>query len=101
MLPPNSGLPNTFGLYGACSMRTLLQSRSISSAMSSGMAVNTPCPISQAGAYTVTTLSVPTLTQPLGEYGEGVPKAFFDGAGLPKAMPMAVAPEETRNARRE
>src|SRR4029453_1124871 len=101
MLPPNSGLPNTFGLYGACSMRTLLQSRSISSAMSSGMAVKTPWPISQAGAYTVTMLSVPTRTHPLGGNGGFWPTAFWSGAGLPNAIPTAVAPDEMRKARRD
>src|SRR5881296_2569922 len=87
MLPPNRGLPNSFGLYGACS------------AMSSGMAVITPCPISQAGAYTVTMLSVPTRTQPLGEKGSSWANILLEKE--PKAMPTAAAPLEIRNARRE
>src|SRR5882672_8515435 len=67
--------------------------------MSSGMAVITPCPISQAGAYTVTMLSVPTRTQPLGEKGSSWANILLEKE--PKAMPTAAAPLEIRNARRE
>src|SRR6266513_293031 len=99
MLPPNRGLPNSFGLYGACSTRTRPQSRAIASAMSSGMAVITPCPISQSGAYTVPMLSVPTRTQPLGEKASSWANIF--SGKEPKAMPTAAAAFEIRNARRE
>src|SRR3989442_6919321 len=82
-------------------MRTRFQSRSISSAMRSGMAVNTPLPISHAGAYTVTMLSVPTRAQPFGAKAADWPNACFAFSTLPNTMATLAAPLEIRKARRE
>src|SRR5436190_3110977 len=47
----------------------------------------------------VAMLSAPIRTQPFGCSAPACEKAFFEK--LPKATPMATAPEDTRKARRE
>jgi hypothetical protein len=65
VLPPADCSPNTLASTGACSMRTADQSTSSSSAISIGIEVLIPCPISGRLAAMVTTPSGAMRTKAL------------------------------------
>src|SRR5688572_6592001 len=88
-------------MCGACSTLTLLQSRSMSSAISSGIAVIVPCPISDPGETRVTTPSAAILIQAFGAKLDACASAFLRPVAPPKATATPTPPAVTIKARRE
>src|SRR5687767_1151967 len=88
-------------MCGACSTLTLLQSRSMSSAISSGIAVIVPCPISEPGDCRVTVPSAATRIQAFGVKLAACANAFLRPAVPPNATATPMPPVVTMKARRE
>src|SRR5262245_2464798 len=88
-------------MCGACSTFTLLQSRSMSSAISSGIAVIVPCPISEPGETSVTVPSAATRIHALGEKLADCASALRRPAVPPNATATPMPPAVTMKERRE